>query len=199
MAGSDKPLAVGWDLDSTLCSTMHRRWLIPEIKAGRATWDTYSEMCVDDEPIPGAIALARILYSAGHTQYAVSGRGAGARDRTLSWLMKHDVPMDHVILRPKGDRTENGLWKVREINELRYKGVEFGLFVEDWPLAAKFITERTGIPVLGVNPFDEGTVLTSKDQLAGALAESDGFEYGELKVSLSELAGRVFDRLGGAF
>lgn len=193
-------LAVGWDLDSTLCSTMHRRWLIPEIKAGRATWDDYSDLCVDDEPIPGAIALAKMLYYAGHTQYAISGRGAGARDRTLSWLMRHDVPMDHVILRPKGDTTENGLWKVREINELRYKGVEFGLFVEDWAPAAKFINKHTDIPVLGVNPLDEGAILVTRDSLAEALEGiSKGSGIWPSRDRAPELAPVLFSRLGGAF
>ena len=70
---ADSKRAVGWDLDSTLCSTMHRRHLVPEIKAGRATWDDYSDLCVNDEPIAGAVALARMLHAAGHPQYAISG------------------------------------------------------------------------------------------------------------------------------
>lgn len=194
MEGSNGPLAVGWDLDSTLCSTMHRRWLIPEIKAGRATWDQYSDLCTEDEPIPGAVALSRILYRAGLLQYAISGRSGRARDKTLGWLMRHDVPMDHVILRPDGDTTENGLWKVREINELRdAKGVEFCLFLEDWAPAAKFIAQKTGIPVLGVNPLDEGSVLVTRDQLAEALDK-------ELAQGVArDLAGRVFSQLGGSF
>ncbi len=153
--GAKRPSqAVGWDLDSTLCRTVHRRHLIPAIKAGEATWDDYSDLCPEDEPIPGAVVLARMLWRAGHVQYAISGRSARAKDQTLSWFMRHDVPMDHVILRPAGDTTENGLFKVRQLNELRYKGVEFCLFLEDWGPAAAFITEQTGIPVLGVNPFD---------------------------------------------
>lgn len=193
------PQAVGWDLDSTLCSTMHRRYLIPEIRAGRATWDDYSDLCVDDTPIGGAVVLARMLWRAGHTQYAISGRSARAKDRTLRWMAKHDVPMDHVILQPEGDQTENGLFKVQQLNELRYRGVEFCLFIEDWGPAAKYIAEQTGVPVLGVNPFDEGSTLVTREQLAEALRESDGFEYGELKVSIDSLAERVFAELGGSF
>lgn len=189
-----KLLAVGWDLDSTLCSTMHRRHLIPKIRAGVATWDDYSDLCADDEPLPGAVALCRLLHSAWHPQYAISGRSERAHEQTVAWLAKHDVPIDEVILRPEGDRTPNETWKVTAINQLRHKrGTEFGLFIEDWGPAAKKITQLTGIPVLGVNPFDEGTELVTREQLAAEMEMDLG------QVGAADLAGRIFSRLGGAF
>lgn len=196
----ESKLAVGWDLDSTLCSTMHRRYLIPEIYAGRATWDDYSELSANDEPIAGSVALARILWLAGHPQYAISGRSHRARRQTREWLQEHDVPMDDVFLRPEGDKTENGAFKVQQINQLRSWGVEFCLFIEDWGPAAKLITEQTGIPVLGVNPFDEGTILVSKDQLAGALENiSKGDGIWPSRDRAPELAEGLFGMLDGSF
>lgn len=191
----NNPLAVGWDLDSTLCSTMHRRHLVPEIKAGRATWDDYSELCVNDVPVASAVALARLLHAHGHLQVAISGRSERARERTLCWLDQHGVPMDAVLLRPEGDDIDVKLFKVQQINELREQGLEFCLFIEDWAPVAEFITEKTGIPVLGVNPFDEGSVLVTRDQLAVAMEE----EWDSCYVGPRELAVNVFSRLGGAF
>jgi hypothetical protein len=194
---ADNPLAVGWDLDSTLASTMHRRYLVPEIKAGRATWDDYSDLSSDDAPVAGAVALARLLCAAGHPQYAISGRSGSARDRTLSWFRLHDVPMDRLILRPAGDRTDNKLFKVRQIHQLQDQGVKFCLFVEDWQPVAEYITEQTGIPVLGVNPFDPETALVSRAQLAVVVDElnSFGFQPGDGP----EVADAIFPLLGGAF
>jgi hypothetical protein len=192
--GDNKLLAVGWDLDSTLASTMHRRHLIPEIRAGRATWDEYSDLCPDDEPVAGAVALARMLHDAYHPQYAISGRSARAYDQTVAWLAKHDVPIDHVILRPEGDRTENQVFKMQILNQLRHqRGVEFGLFIEDWAPAAKFIAAYSAIPVLGVNPFDEGAVLVTQVQLAEALEKELGAH------AAGQVAAAVFEKLGGAF
>lgn len=146
--------AIGWDLDSTLCNTMHRRYLIEKIHAGEATWDDYSDLAGDDEPIAGAVQLAQMMHSARYWQVAISGRSSRAMEITVGWLAFYGVPMDHVVLRPEGDRTENGLWKVQQIRRLQERGAEFELFVEDWGPAAKFIEAETGIPVLGVNPFD---------------------------------------------
>ena len=193
----DGPLAVGWDLDSTLCRTVHRRHLVPAIKAGTATWDDYSALAGDDEPIAGAVELARTLRDAGHPQYAISGRSDRAVHQTRAWLMRHDVPIDVLILRPEGDRTENRLFKVQQINELRDQGVRFRFFVEDWAPVAAYITEQTGIPVLGVNPFDEGSVLVTRDQLAVVVdgLNSFGFQPGDGP----EVADAIFPLLGGAF
>jgi hypothetical protein len=193
--------AVGWDLDSTLCRTVHRRHLIPAIRAGQATWDDYSDLSGDDEPIAGAVALARMLWRTGHPQYAISGRSARVRDRTLSWMMRHDVPMDHVILRPEGDCTDNKLFKVQQLRELQAQGVEFCLFIEDWAPVAEFITEQTGISVLGVNPFDPDSALVTRDQLAVVLDElvSEGKFIEDMGPSAGWLADEIFPRLGGAF
>ena len=194
---ADSKQAVGWDLDSTLASTLHRRHLVPEIKAGRATWDDYSDLSPGDAPIAGAVALARLLHFHGHPQYAISGRSGSAYARTVSWLNEHDVPMNGVILRPEGDCTDNKLFKVAKIRELQAEGIEFCLFVEDWMPVAEYITEQTGIPVLGVNPFDEGSALVTRDQLAVVIDELNdfGFQPGDGP----EVADAIFPRLGGAF
>ena len=114
--------------------------------------------------------------------------------------MRHDVPMDHLILRPEGDCTDNKLFKVAKINWLKAQGARFCFFVEDWAPVAEYITEQTGIPVLGVNPFDEGSVLVTRDALAVALDEAmEATGMYSSPGNGEELADEVMPRLGGAF
>lgn len=140
-----------WDLDSTVCSTVHRRHMVPAIKEGLSTWDDYAMACPDDIPIAGTVALMRELKG---THIAISGRSALAEDLTYAWLEKHAVPLDAVILRAHGDHTPNGKYKVRVLKTLRATGADIRLFFEDWDEAAKEIAEGAGIPVVGINPFD---------------------------------------------
>lgn len=150
-----------WDLDSTLCNTMHRQPMVAAIRASNntgPTWEDYSLACIDDEPIEGAIALARLISTSTYTdaggkqqhyrQLGVSGRSRCAEAATWAWLVHHQVPLDDVILREDGDRTENGLFKAGVIEKLREQLVEVSLYVEDWKETADVIREKTGVPVL---------------------------------------------------
>lgn len=146
--------AVLWDLDSTIANTMHRQHMVPAIKAKQGpTWEDYSMACVDDTPVEGAVALVRLIASldprsALVAQYGVSGRSESARDVTLTWFAEHGVPLNDLHLRPDGDHTPNGTYKVGVINRLRDSGVDVLLFVEDWKETGEYIREKTGVPVL---------------------------------------------------
>lgn len=183
---------VCFDLDSTLRSTMHRRHLIPEIRAGRATWDDYSLLAGDDKPIEGAVALLRLLENLTWN-IAVSGTADSALGLTRDWAARHAVPLDDYLLRPAGDRTPNGEWKVSCVRRLQDAGLTVRLFIEDWGPAAAYIREQTGIPVLGVNPFDEDTILVSRADLADALSQQLKSTY----FQGCDLADEVFGYLGG--
>ena len=139
-----------WDLDSTLCNTAHRQPMIPLIKAKAGpTWEDYSMACVDDTPVEATIALVRLLHGTIQ-QFGVSGRSSAARELTLDWFKRHDVPLDELYLRPAGDHTPNGRYKVGVVRQLRANGLEVALFVEDWAETADYIREKTGVPVLTV-------------------------------------------------
>lgn len=148
--------AVSFDLDSTIANTLHRQWMVPEIKAkrpGGPTWDDYSMACENDTPIYGAVTLMRALRP-NHHIHIITGRSAGARSLTETWLAGWDIPYDGLHMRPAGDRTANGKYKVatlRSIQATSLVPMKFVLFVEDYPEAAEYITEHTGIPCLLVN------------------------------------------------
>jgi hypothetical protein len=187
---------VGWDLDSSVASTLHRRTLIPEIRAGRKTWHDYSLLCLEDEPIEGAVALMRLMVVTCPriAHVAISGRSAQARDLTEAWAEKHEVPFGRYMLRP--DDQPNEGWKVQCIRQLQDEGHTVALFVEDWAPAARYIREQTGVPVLGVNPFDPETCLVSRAQLAMELASHKAYANADW-VEPEELAADIFARLAG--
>jgi hypothetical protein len=148
---------VGWDLDSTLASTVKRRYLVPLIKAGgqdAPTWCDYSMLAGGDEPISGSVALMREMHSLGYANIAVSGRSLLAWDITWKWVRRYQVPLDAIVLRPAEDFSPNGAWKVRVLRALQLHDADIRLFFEDWGEAATEIFQETGIPVVGINPFD---------------------------------------------
>lgn len=140
-----------FDLDSTVCSTVHRRHLLPAIRAGESTWLDYAMMCGDDQPIHGTVAVMRELQP-DHLIFAVSGRSIEAEEMTWAWMRRYAVPVDRMFLRTDGRPTAE--WKISVIRQLQGQGYEVSLFFEDWAEAAAEIAEATGIPVLVVNPCD---------------------------------------------
>lgn len=183
---------VAWDLDSTVRNTVHRRYLLPAIRAGEATWDDYSMLCADDPPIPGTVKLVRLMDDAGYANIAISGASGAALELTRQWCRKYEVPMDDFVLRPEGDHTPNGVWKTTALDKLKAAGLDVQLFVEDWEAAAKYIAAETGIPVLGINPFDEDAVTTTQDELGEVFEAS----WPHLpKARSAELAEDVFTEL----
>lgn len=146
--------AVLFDLDSTIANTTHRQWMVPLIKAGgegAPTWDDYSMACANDAPIEGTIALMNALAQR-YVLFIVTGRSEAAYILTEKWLVENDVPFSDIFMRPAGDRTPNGKFKVGVINQLRETVWNPILFVDDYPEAAEYIRKHAGIPVLLVNP-----------------------------------------------
>ena len=145
-----------WDLDSTICRTIRRRYLIEDIETGKASWDDYSMLCGTDEPIEGTVALMRRLKTLRtETKHiAISGRSDDALVITTRWAEQHSVPLDALFLRPAGDSMPTGEWKVLVLRKLKEAGISVWLFFDDWASAAEHVRQETGIPVVGINPFE---------------------------------------------
>jgi phosphoglycolate phosphatase-like HAD superfamily hydrolase len=142
--------AVGFDLDSTLCNTRHR-WHLSPMADPESSWEKYCAARIGDTPIPGVVAAARLhyLYNQIHIW---SGSESSSDQVTRRWLTRHRVPFDDLRQRPPGDDSPNAELKIRFIEELRAKGIETVLFFEDVPDVGRQIEEKTGVPVLVVNP-----------------------------------------------
>lgn len=143
------PPAVLFDKDSCYADTRHRQPMLPEIRAGRATWTDYYLAMEDDQPIAGTVRLLKLLDPA-HLLLTVTGSGEEAFPLLKSWLVTHKVPMDGVVMRPAGDNSPNAVFKVRAVMWLQSLGYDVQLLVEDWAEVAQEVTERTGVPGLVV-------------------------------------------------
>lgn len=152
-----RKLAVGWDLDGTVARSAHRKFLIPLIKEGQATWEDYHALCPKDEPIPGAVALMRLMVGMNPRvrHIAISYRSQTALEVTQQWVKDHDIPLSRLMLCPPWmshqqdpGANSSGLWKVQCIRQLRAEGIDVQVHLEDWLEDAAIITEMTGVPVL---------------------------------------------------
>jgi hypothetical protein len=156
--------AVLFDRDSTLGDTRHR-WDLSPMKDPTSSWRVYAAACGGDAPIPGTVAAAR-LHAPHHRIHICSGMDGSAYEINLGWLDRHKIPYDEVRLRPAGDtEIPNADLKVSYILELRSRGIEPVLFFEDWGPAAADIYGRTGVPVVGVNPFYPPAVASFQQQV----------------------------------
>lgn len=144
-------VAVIYDLDSTIADTRHR-WNLNPLADPTSDWEKYSLACPGDTPITGTIARMGMDYPYFQV-HICTGRSDVARDLTVTWLAQNYCQYDYLHMRPAGDHTPNGVYKVNYIRELSKRFVPVALFYEDWGEAAAYIAKHTSIPVLGINPF----------------------------------------------
>lgn len=144
--------AVGWDLDSTVFNTQHRQYMVPLIREKKATWEEYSLMCDGDTVLPGRIEMMRVFHEAGITNIGVSGGNSSASEKRWEVIHKFDVPLDGLYLRPARDHCPNPELKVKGIRYYEGLGYKFRMFFEDWREAGVYIAEKTGIPVIILDP-----------------------------------------------
>lgn len=153
-------VAVSFDLDSTLADTRQRQWMVAKIRNKEGlTWTDYSMECADDEPLRGAVILARILYARGVSILINTGRSVLAEQLTVDWLDTQMVPFDALAMRPINARESNTKIKIRHIREFEeHTNYRVALHVEDWAEVAEEIESVLDLPCLTV----AGKFLTSE-------------------------------------
>lgn len=143
--------AVCFDLDSCLADTQHR-WELSPMADPESDWDRYCAARMGDTPIAGTVAALRLHYQ-HHQVHILSGSGESSRVVTLKWLDLHRIPFEGVRQRAEGDHRPNAEVKIGYIADLHARGIEVVLFYEDHGPVAAEIQARTGVPVVGINPF----------------------------------------------
>jgi hypothetical protein len=119
------------DIDDTLADTSHREHLIQS-----QGWDAFHEAGKDDPPIKAMIRLIDVLCEAeeGLVQeiVALTARPAKYRNQTMEWLIKHNIYIDDIIMRPDNDFSKSKDLKVRLAKDYfgaRFK--EISLIIDD--------------------------------------------------------------------
>lgn len=84
------------DIDHTLSAAFTRDHMI----GGEGGWDAYHAESIHDLPIIDVIEMVRALWFQGYEIIGMTARPAKWRAMTLTWMIKHQVPMDELLMRP---------------------------------------------------------------------------------------------------
>lgn len=105
---------VACDIDHTISGAWHRDHLLGD-------WIAYYVDQEDDPPIAEGIALIRGLAAIGYEIVGLTAREEKYRAATTRWLVKHDVPIDEILMRPRGDLRPSPALKLGLL-QLRFPG-----------------------------------------------------------------------------
>ena len=103
-----------FDIDGTLADISHRLHFIQQAPKD---WRGFFAACVDDDPIPEVIAVARALGSFADI-VLVTGRTEEIRQKTLDWLAAERVPVYALLMREDGDHREDHVIKAEHLAKL---------------------------------------------------------------------------------
>lgn len=103
-----------FDIDGTLADPSER---IHYIIGDRKDWDSYDALVHTDKPINAIITLAQVLYETGHEIMLLTGRSDRVRGDTEHWLKTHNVPYHWLIMRADGDRREDTIVKLENLEQ----------------------------------------------------------------------------------
>ena len=86
------------DIDHTISNAAWRDHMI-----GVSSWDEYHAEAEKDQVIEATVTLVRALYRCGHDVIGLTSRPIKFRDLSIKWLVKHDVPIEKLIMRDEND------------------------------------------------------------------------------------------------
>lgn len=127
------PLEAGtsivFDMDGVLSDASPRQHLIEH---PYPDWDAFFHACGDDEVIDEVACLLDTLDQA-HQIVLLTARPIRVQRQTLSWLGRHDLRWDVLIMRDAGDYGAARHFKQRAVREMRHRGHDLRLAFEDDP------------------------------------------------------------------
>jgi hypothetical protein len=138
------------DLDGTLTDTAHRAHMIT---GDNPDWDGFFLASEADPPKPDIIQLVTSMALQGYYIHLFSGRGAIAKDVTLAWLRRHDVPFNALTMRPIGDHTPDEQLKQSWCELFHYTPQNVLCVLDDRAKVVNMWRER-GFTCLQVAPGD---------------------------------------------
>jgi len=86
------------DIDGTISDERWRNDL-----AQARQWDDYHMRLVDDPPIKPILSLLTTLGGGGAYIIGITGRPERYRQATLDWMLKYNVSLDELWMRPDDD------------------------------------------------------------------------------------------------
>jgi phosphoglycolate phosphatase-like HAD superfamily hydrolase len=111
------------DLDHTVSNAFWRDSMI-----GTVSWDEYHEQSKNDKPFKKVVRLINSLAAMDYYIIAVTGRTEKHRAITIDWLLKNQVHIDEVLMRPDNIFLKNADMKIKLIEDRfhgYYKDIHF--------------------------------------------------------------------------
>jgi phosphoglycolate phosphatase-like HAD superfamily hydrolase len=98
--------AVIFDVDGTLADVSGvRHYVLDDPR--RKNFDLFHAASSYVPAHTDVVDLARTHHTAGHAIVVVTARSERWRYRTATWLQKHDIPHDHLLMRRNGDQRKD--------------------------------------------------------------------------------------------
>ncbi len=115
---SERDIVV-FDLDDTLADGSHRSHLIPveSLRGTASNWDRFSLACENDQPITPNIHLL-VALSHHYRIFILTSRGDVAYAETVSWLGRHNIPYDRLLMRGEREHRPPAAIKLDWLNSI---------------------------------------------------------------------------------
>ena len=85
------------DIDHTISDASRRDYLLDNRPID---WYGYHSIAGGDEPVDAIVDLIRALDSQGYVVIGLTARPEKWRGITVDWLVRHDIPLEDLIMRP---------------------------------------------------------------------------------------------------
>lgn len=109
-------------------------------------YDRFHSEAISCPPHEWVADLARLTHHAGYTNLVVTARGEKYRKATGIWLALHDIPHDHLIMRPFKDMRKDYLVKA-DMFRCISRGYDVRIAVDDNPNIIA-LWHSVGVPIV---------------------------------------------------
>ena len=93
-----------FDIDGTLANADHRLHHVKPAEGNKKNWGAFFAEAEKDEPYTHVANLTHMYRAAGYFVLLCTGRPANLRQATISWLDKHDIQWDTLLMRLTSER-----------------------------------------------------------------------------------------------
>jgi HAD superfamily, subfamily IIIB (Acid phosphatase) len=121
--------AVIFDIDGVLSDAAGRQHFI---ESGNWDWSAFFEACGDDPVIEEVARLLELLDSS-LAVILLTGRPLRVQPQTLAWLTRYGLRWDLLVMRDRGDYAQVTAFKQGVVHDLRQRGFNLRLALEDDP------------------------------------------------------------------
>jgi len=144
MKPKDKPQAILFDLDGTLCNVDHRRQYVA---TKPRNWEAWNCSIINDKPISQVLEVLNALKDR-FSIFFVSGRSDDYRDVTIEWFEKHRIcehDYNGLLMRKYQDYRDDAVVKGELADEIEKNYKIFAVFddrrrvIEEWLRRGYFV------------------------------------------------------------